>query len=67
MNSKRICLVKNFPQCSPKVSPCTAIFDSILPVNIGHDSLLAKSLNMTPPELVKNPGQPDHFYMIRLK
>ena len=54
---RRICPIENFPQCSPEASPCGAIFGSILPVNIGNYSSLAKTLNMTPPELVRNPGK----------
>jgi hypothetical protein len=43
-------------QCSPKVSPCGAIFVSILPVNIAYYGSLPKTLKLTPPELMKNPG-----------
>jgi hypothetical protein len=37
-------------------SPCNAIFFSILPANIVNYGSLAITLNMTPPELMKNPG-----------
>ena len=54
------CLLRNIvmisPKYSPKVSPCDAIFFSILPVNIEHYDLQVKTLKLTPPELMKNPG-----------
>jgi hypothetical protein len=43
-------------QCSPEVSPCGAIFRSILAANIANYGQLPKTLNMTPPELMRNPG-----------
>jgi len=49
-------------QCSPKVSPCGAIFRSILPVNIAYYSSLPKTLKPTPPELVRNTGQVSSAY-----
>jgi len=42
-------------QCSPKVSPCDTIFFSILPVNTVNYRSLAITLNMTSPELMRNP------------
>ncbi len=43
-------------QCSPKVSPCDAIFFSILAVNIANYGSLPKTLNLTPPKLMRNAG-----------
>jgi hypothetical protein len=49
-------LSSKFTQCSPKVSPGDAIFFSILAANITYYGLLPKTLNLTPPELMKNAG-----------
>jgi len=40
----------------PKVSPCGAIFNIVLAVNIAYYGQLPKTLNLTPPELMNNPG-----------
>jgi hypothetical protein len=45
-----------FTQCSPEVSPGGAIFRSILAANIANYGQMPKTLNMTPPELMRNPG-----------
>jgi hypothetical protein len=46
----------NFTQCSPKVSPGGVIFFSILAEKIANYGYLPKTLNLTPPELMRNPG-----------
>jgi hypothetical protein len=48
--------LSEFTQCSPKVSPGGAIFRSILAANIDYYGSLPKTLNLTPPELMRNPG-----------
>jgi hypothetical protein len=48
--------VVKFTQCSPKISPSSAIFFSILAMNISYYSPLPKSSKLTPPELMRNPG-----------
>ncbi len=45
-----------FTKCSPKVSPGIAIFSSVLSASIVNYGLLAKTLNLTPPELMGKPG-----------
>jgi hypothetical protein len=45
-----------FTQCSPKVSQGDAIFFSILAANIAYYGSLPKTLNLTPPELMRNAG-----------
>jgi hypothetical protein len=44
--------------CSPKVSPCGAIFDSVLPVNKAYYGSPPKTLKLTPPELLRYAGWP---------
>jgi hypothetical protein len=39
-----------------KVSPGGAIFRSVLAANIDYYGSLPKTLNLTPPELMRNPG-----------
>jgi len=48
--------ISKFAQCSPKVKPGGAIFGSVLAMNLAQKYLLPKTLNLTPPELIKNPG-----------
>jgi len=43
-------------QCSPKVSPGGAIFNSVLAANIAYYGSLPKTLNLTPPELMRKAG-----------
>ncbi|MFT5728874.1 MAG: hypothetical protein ACI8PB_003035 [Desulforhopalus sp.] len=52
----KISIFLKCPQCSPQVSPCDALFCSILPVNIVNYRSLAITLNMTPSELMRSPG-----------
>jgi hypothetical protein len=49
-------VMSKFTQCSPEVSPGGAIFRSILAANIANYGLLPKTLNMAPPELMRNSG-----------
>jgi len=58
-NSNDIDLVSLFDiltECSPEVIPCSAIFCSIFTINIDHYSLPKKTLKLTLPELMRNPG-----------
>jgi len=55
-SSKLAVLYKFHTMCSPKVSPCGVIFFSILAANIAYYGSLPKTLNMTPPELMRNSG-----------
>jgi hypothetical protein len=67
MNIMRTCSISNnffmlgkaiwsykFTQCSPKVSPSGIIFFSILAMNREHSNSSPKTLNLTPPELMRN-------------
>jgi hypothetical protein len=56
--------LSKFTQCSPKVSPGSAIFNSVLAVNIAYYGSLPKTLNLTPPELMKNPGGQTQIFII---
>jgi hypothetical protein len=49
--------LSKFTQCSPKVCPGGAIFYSVLAANIAYYASLPKTLNMTPPEPMRNAGK----------
>jgi hypothetical protein len=55
--SENLSNLQKFPQCSPKVSPDDVIFCSVLAANIAYYGSLPKTLNLTPPELMRNAGQ----------
>jgi hypothetical protein len=48
--------LSKFTQCSPKVSPGGAIFYSVLAANIIYYGSLPKTLNLSPPELMRYAG-----------
>jgi hypothetical protein len=45
-----------FTQCPPKVNSGSGIFFSLLSMNIAYYRPLPKTLNLTPTELMRNPG-----------
>ena len=52
---RRDIVIEPMTKCSPEVSPGAAIFRSVLAMNIAN-LLPPKTLNLTPPELMRKPG-----------
>jgi hypothetical protein len=59
MKSQYYCHLNRIFRCTgfnPEVSPGSAIFFSVLAIGIADYSLSPKTLNLTLPELTRNPG-----------
>ena len=48
--------VFNCTQCPQKINPCSVIFFSFSAMNKANYSSLPQTSNLTPPELMRNPG-----------
>jgi hypothetical protein len=52
----KIAELSKFTQCTPKVIPGGTISCSVLAANIAYYGSLPKTLNLTPPELMRKAG-----------